>query len=99
MKTYKGKNAAWLIGIFVIYNILPIIFCLNDDKIISNFWWIMMWVFYYSCNIIWIPVFIRNYIKVYDEYFIFYYGFSKERFAFKDILKIEKSRNLMASIG
>lgn len=40
---------------------------------------------------------VRNYIELYDDYFVFYYGFSKERFEIKDILKLEKSKNPIAS--
>ena len=33
----------------------------------------------------------------YDDYFIFYYGFGKEKIFIKDVLKIEKSNNSIAS--
>lgn len=40
---------------------------------------------------------IRNYIEVYDDYFIFYYGFTKEYIYIRDIIKCEKSRDPIAS--
>ena len=81
------------------YNLLPIgIYFLTDDKEnLYNNWWLLIWVFYYSFNIIWIPVLIRNRVELYDDYFIFYYGFGKEKIFIKDILKIEKSNNSIAS--
>ena len=97
MKVYKGKNSFWLIVIFVIYDICPIFIYLCDASIVSHIWWILLWVAYYSMNLVWIPVMVRNYIELYDDYFVFYYGFSKERFEIKDILKLEKSKNPMAS--
>lgn len=99
MERYKGKNAIWLILVFVFYNLLPIgIYFLTDDKEnLYDSWWILIWVFYYSFNIIWIPVLIRNRVELYDDYFIFYYGFGKEKIFIKDILKIEKSNNSIAS--
>lgn len=97
MEVYKGKNSFWLIVIFVIYDICPIFIYLCDGSIVSHIWWILLWVAYYSMNLVWIPVMVRNYIELYDDYFVFYYGFSKERFEIKDILKLEKSKNPMAS--
>ena len=99
MERYKGKNAIWLILVFVFYNLLPIgIYFLTDGKEnLYNNWWLLIWVFYYSFNIIWIPVLIRNRVELYDDYFIFYYGFGKEKIFIKDILKIEKSNNSIAS--
>lgn len=97
MKVYKGKNSFWLIVIFVIYDICPIFIYLCDASIVSHIWWILLWIAYYSMNLVWIPVMVRNYIELYDEYFVFYYGFSKERFEIKDILKLEKSKNPVAS--
>ena len=99
MERYKGKNDNWLILVFVCYNLLPIgIYFFTDDKEnLYNNWWLLIWVFYYSFNIIWIPVLIRNRVELYDDYFIFYYGFGKEKIFIKDILKIEKSNNSIAS--
>ena len=97
MKVYKGKNSFWLIVIFVIYDICSLFIYLCDSSIISHIWWILLWIAYYSMNLVWIPVMVRNYIELYDEYFVFYYGFSKERFEIKDILKLEKSKNPVAS--
>lgn len=97
MKRFDGKNAWWLILIFVIYNICPVVIFLIDNEIISNVWWIMLWIFYYGFNLFWLPIFIRNYIELYEDYFVFYYGFSKEIIYLKDIRTMKKSRNPIAS--
>ena len=97
MERYKGKNAIWLILVFVFYNLLPIgIYFLAGDK--GNFydsWWILIWLFYYSFNIIWIPVLIRNRVELYDDYFIFYYGFGKEKIFINPYLHSEPVNSII----
>ena len=98
MKQYSGKNAWWLIIIIVFYNIFPFCFIsIDNGSLFSNVWWILIWIFYYSFDLLLIPILIRNRIELYDTYFIFYYGFHKERIEIKDIKKLEKRRNLEAS--
>lgn len=98
MIKYEGKNSWWIILIFVIYNILPLVFILYEvSDLFTNIWWLLFWVFYYGLNLIWIPVFVRNRVKLFDNYFIFYYGFGKEKIVIKDILEINRSRNPIAS--
>lgn len=96
MKNYKGKNAIWLILIFVIYNLLPILFHIGTPFTFTPFL-IVTFIIYYACNIIWIPILFRNHIELYSDHFIFYYGFQKETIKLQDIIKIEKSRNAIAS--
>ena len=98
MIIYEGKNSWWIILIFVIYNILPLVFILYEvSDLFTNIWWLLFWVFYYGLNLIWIPVFVRNRVELFDNYFIFYYGFGKEKIVIKDILEINRSRNPIAS--
>lgn len=98
MKTYHGKNGIGLIIIFLFYNILPILLIFqNLSTFLSSGWWILFWVVYYSFNLLWIPVMLNNKIELYEEYFIFYYGFWKERIMISDIIEIQKSRNPIAS--
>ena len=98
MIKYEGKNSWWIILIFVIYNILPLVFILYEvSDLFTNIWWLLFWVFYYGLNLIWIPVFVRNRVELFDNYFIFYYGFGKEKIFIKDILEINRSRNPIAS--
>lgn len=98
MIKYEGKNSWWILLIFVIYNILPLVFILYEvSDLFTNIWWLLFWVFYYGLNLIWIPVFVRNRVELFDNYFIFYYGFGKEKIVIKDILEINRSRNPIAS--
>ena len=98
MIKYEGKNSWWIILIFVIYNILPLVFFLYGvSDLFTNIWWLLFCVFYYGLNLIWIPVFVRNRVELFDNYFIFYYGFGKEKIVIKDILEINRSRNPIAS--
>ena len=98
MIKYEGKNSWWIILIFVIYNILPLVFILYEvSDLFTNIWWLLFWVFYYGLNLIWIHVFVRNRVELFDNYFIFYYGFGKEKIVIKDILEINRSRNPIAS--
>ena len=98
MIKYEGKNSWLIILIFVIYNILPLVFILYEvSDLFTNIWWLLFWVFYYGLNLIWIPVFVRNRVELFDNYFIFYYGFGKEKIVIKDILEINRSRNPIAS--
>ena len=96
MKVYKGENAIYFILFIVLYNIIPLIFFVIEDCF-SSIWMTVMWILYYACDIIWLPLFIRNYIELYDDHFLFYYGFLKERIDLKDIVQMERSRNLIAS--
>lgn len=96
MKVYKGENAFYFILFIVLYNIIPLIFFVIGEAV-SNIWFIVMWIFYYACDVIWLPLFIRNYIELYDDHFIFYYGFLKERIDLKDVVQMERSRNPIAS--
>lgn len=96
MKVYKGENAIYFILFIVLYNIIPLIFFVIEDCF-SSIWMTVMWILYYACDIIWLPLFIRNYIELYDDHFLFYYGFLKERIDLKDIVQMERSRNPIAS--
>lgn len=96
MKVYKGENAVYFILFIVLYNIIPLIFFVIEDCF-SSIWMTVMWILYYACDIIWLPLFIRNYIELYDDHFLFYYGFLKERIDLKDIVQMEKSRDAIAS--
>lgn len=97
MKEFKGKNAIWFILIFIIYNLLPFFPLENKVNIDNKLGLIIVFILYYCGDIIFIPILIKNKIELYDDYFIFYYGFSKEKIYIKDILKIHKSHNPIAS--
>lgn len=96
MKVYKGENAFHFILFIILYNIIPLVFFMIEDCF-SSIWLTVMWTLYYACDMIWLPLFIRNYIELYDDYFLFYYGFLKERIDLKDVVQMERSRNAIAS--
>lgn len=97
MRRYYGKNAWWFILIFIVFNLLPLPIFFKDNiefGIVS----IITLLFYYSIfELVFVPLFVRNYIDLYDDYFWFYFGFSKRRVLIQDIKKIEKSRDMTAS--
>lgn len=96
MKRYSGKNAWWFILIFILFNLLPLsIFLYNDVKL--DLILIIILLFYYGFDFIFIPILVRNYINLYDDYFIIHYGFSKQKVMIDKVLKIEKSRDMIAS--
>lgn len=97
MKRYSGKNAWWFILIFIVFNLLPMIIFKNDDINYDIVLVITLSFYYLLFNIIIIPILIRNYIDLYDDYFIFYYGFSKRKVLIHNIRKIEKSRDMWSS--
>lgn len=97
MKQYYGKNSWWVLLIFIAYNILPFPIAFRESDIPRNVFSILIIILYYAFNIIWIPILVRNRIEVFENYFIFYYGFSKKRVYLKDIITIEKSRDWISS--
>lgn len=98
MIEYSGKNAWWLILIVVIYNLLPpVLIYLNPNEDFFAGYLLFVWILYYSIDFVWLPVMIRNRVELYDDYFIFYYGFTKEKIYLAKLKKIEKSNNLIAS--
>lgn len=97
MKVYQGKNAIWFFGIFIIYNLLPLIIFMGDSNV-DNIWMLTIGgIVYYLGNLLFIPTMIKNKIELYDDYFIFYYGFSKEKIVLKDILELKRSHSILAS--
>lgn len=96
MKEYRGKNSWWLIIIVIIYNVIPLKGILKVD-FSSNWWVVALYLAYCAGNILMIPIIINNKIQLFDDYFIFYYGFSKEIIYLKDIVEIKKSHNIVAS--
>ena len=99
MKKFNGKNAWWLIIIVIIYNLLPLMIFIGKPENFIGIWWIIIAVGYYAFNLIWLPLMIINRIELYDDYFIFYYGFSKEKIFLRDLIKMEKTRNPIASLA
>lgn len=96
MKRYDGKNAIWFILLFIGFNLLPLGIFLIDSKGI-NLFTIIVLVIYYLFDLLWVPILCRNRIDLYDDYFLFYYGFSKLKINISDIKTIEKTNDMSAS--
>lgn len=95
MKLYKGKNAIWLIALFIVYNIIGLVF-LMDEQPPSPLIIIIM-ICYYLIDFFWIPILIINRIELYSDYLVFKYGFGKTKVYLKDIVDIHRSHNPIAS--
>ena len=50
-----------------------------------------MWEF--NCS----SIYAKNRVELFDDYFMFYYGFGKQKIYIKDIKEIKKSHNPIAS--
>ena len=93
MKRFDGKTAWWLWALCVIYNLIPLAIVIFDKTFIWNAETIIGFIVCYLVNIIWIPILIRDFVDVYDDYFIFYYGFRKITVKFEDVISISKTHN------
>lgn len=91
---FKGDNAWWFVLIIIGYNCLPL-FMFQSIKF--NPIIVITFAIYYAFDLIMIPITLRNEIELYDDCFVFTYGFSKVTIALKDILKIKKTKSIIAS--
>lgn len=96
MLRYRGKNAWYFILVFIFFNLLPLNIFLNKEIEMDTIL-IVSFIFYYLFDFLFIPILVRNYIDLYDDYFIFYYGFGKKKVMIKDIKIIKKSKDITAS--
>lgn len=92
MRTFKGKNAIWFYLTFILYNVIPFASWPWDLGLL-----IILVIYYLIGDLIFIPCMINNKIELYDDYFIFYYMFSKQKVMLKDIKTIKKSHSFIAS--
>ena len=97
MKQFKGKNAIWFVMSFLIYNLLPLLLIGKELNISNKFVIITLLILYYCGNLIVLPFMLRNRVELFDDYFMFYYGFGKQKIYIKDIKEIKKSHNPIAS--
>lgn len=96
MKKFQGKNAWWFYLVIVVYHILPV-FMMMKPEMKWDFLKITIFVIYYLFDFLLIPITVRNYVELYDDYFVFYYGFSKEKVFLNQIKSMKKSHSFMAS--
>ena len=97
MVRYQGKNAWWFIIICIAFNVLPLVLRIGEGVEVGVLFFVILGFYYILGDVIMIPILCRNYIEVYDDYFVFYYGFSKKKVLIKDIIKLEKTNDMSAS--
>lgn len=93
MKRFDGKTAWWLWALFVVYNLIPISILVFDKDFVWCFETISGFVVSYLFNVVWMPIMIIDWVDVYDDYFIFHYGFTKYKINISDIVSVKKSHN------
>lgn len=96
-RRFDGKTAWWLYLLLFVYNLIPIAIIVFDKKFEWNVGTILGFVVCYLANIIWLPIMIRDFVDVYNDKFVFYYGFIKITIKYKDIVEIKKSHNPIAA--
>lgn len=92
--TYKGKNGILIYSVTLLYNLLPI---LMIQSINWNWFSYVILLFYYMFDFLMFPIIIRNRVEVYDDYFLFYYGFGKHRYELAKIRRMERTTNPIAA--
>ncbi len=97
MREYKGKTSMYLISLFIAYNVLPLLFFFNGRQMPFHLFWVIVWVIYYSSNIIWIPILLKNKVSLYDDHFVLSYGLSTTTVYINDITCIERSSDPIQS--
>ncbi len=96
MKRFDGKTAWWLWLLFGIYNLVPIAIIVFYKDFTWSAATIIGVILCYLVNIIWLPIMIRDYVDVYEDYFIFYYGFIKITIQINTIVSATKNHNPIA---
>lgn len=84
---FKGENAWWFLLIVIVYNVAPLFFLFHVE--LNGIVGIVLLI-YYAFDFILLPITFRNSIVLFDDSFVFTYGFSKETIEIKDIIKLEK---------
>ncbi len=94
---YKGKIDKWVIVLFVFLLIGPILLFCSFDKQRITLFVIIINVFYYLFVVLLIvPIWVRNKVELYDDYFVLSFGFQTKKIALKDITVIKKTRDVTA---
>ena len=97
MKRFDGKTAWWVWFLFIVYNLVPTFIVVFDSSFVWNFSTIMGFVACYLLDIIWLPILIRDWVDVFDDHFVFYYGFLKFVVKFEDVLSVQKSHTILSA--
>ena len=97
MKRFDGKTAWWVWFLFIVYNLVPTFIVVFDSSFVWNLATITGFIACYLLDILWLPIMIRDWVDVYDDYFVFYYGFLKFVVKFENIVEVKKSHNPMSA--
>lgn len=94
MIRFKGKIAVWFWIIIALCNIVCIYACFDkgaNGGIVAGIIGLLI------CNLIFLPMAIRNYVEVQEDKLIIAFGFSTETVNISDITEMYESRNPLAS--
>ncbi|MBR7172301.1 MAG: PH domain-containing protein [Clostridia bacterium] len=91
MKRFDGKTAWWLYLLLLLYNLTPIAILVFDKSFEWSAATIICFVLCYLFNLVWLPIMIIDWVDVYDDYFVFRYGFLKIKVNIEDIVEIKKT--------
>ena len=68
-----------------------------DSSFVWNFSTITGFIACYLLDIIWLPILIRDWVDVYNDCFVFYYGFLKFVVKFEDVIGVQKSHMVLST--
>ena len=94
MIRFKGKIAIWFWILIVLCNVVCIYACIDKEAnggVVAGIIGLLV------CNIIFLPMVIRNYVEVQEDKLIIAFGFSTETINISDITEMYESCNPLAS--
>lgn len=94
MIRFKGKIAIWFWIIIILCNIVCIYACYDKE---SNGELVIGIISLIICNLIFLPMVIRNYVEIQEDKLIIAFGFSKETVDITEITEMYESNNPLAS--
>jgi len=94
MIRFKGKIAIWFWVIIALCNIVCIYACFDKE---ANGGIVVGIISLLICNLIFLPMVIRNYVEIQEDKLIIAFGFSTETVNIADITKMYESNNPLAS--
>ena len=94
MIRFKGKVAIWFWVLIVLCNVVCIYACFDKE---ANGGTVVGIISFVICNLIFLPMVIRNYVEVQEDKLIIAFGFSTETVDISDITEMYESNNPLAS--
>ncbi len=90
---FQGKNNVGFILLFAFYNIFPVLLFCNGVRTPMNVFWNVIWIIYYSSNILWIPILLKHEVNLFDDRFILSFGLSSTEVNYCDIIETKESND------